>query len=59
MEPFFAAALVVLAIASFIYEVYQLATGGPTITEQLRWLGRAWPPLLFLAGLLSGHLWAC
>lgn len=59
MSPFLAGTFVVLIIGALLYEVWQVAHGRPTISEQVWALNRLWPPVLFLAGLLAGHLFTC
>lgn len=59
MTPALGAALVVVAVAAFLYEVRQAAQGKPTISEQVWAFEHKWPPILFLAGLLAGHLFTC
>lgn len=59
MTPEFAVALGVIFIAGFVYEVRQAAAGRKTISEQVWAFARQWPPILFLAGILAGHLFTC
>jgi hypothetical protein len=53
-------ALAVLLVATFVvyaaYELWQASHREPTISEQVWSFRKAWPPILFLAGVLCGHL---
>lgn len=59
MSPVLAIALVIIGVAGLCYEVWQAAHGKPTISEQVWSFEKLWPPVLFLAGVLAGHLFTC
>ena len=46
----------VTGLAWLGYELFQAVRGKPTISEQVWSFDRKWPPILFLVGVLAGHL---
>jgi hypothetical protein len=56
MTPSLAILLVVTAVVYTAYELWQASHREPTISEQVWSFTRLWPPALFLAGVLAGHL---
>ena len=56
IDPLFVIYLVVTAIIALVYEVYRASQKQTTISQQIWSFEAAWPPILFLAGALAGHL---
>jgi hypothetical protein len=44
-------------LAFVVGETYALWTGGQTLSVFLRMLSAKFPPFVFMAGALAGHLW--
>ena len=51
--PLFVAAFV---FGLFVIEGYTVATGKPTISERIQWLGRSAPLVVIIAAFLAGVL---